>query len=191
MNGRAAIDGSMTQRLTQTMQKFLSRAGLVFALVGSVTIAALSSLHATPAARQIGFDDLMRIYASSNDEMATDQQGIELTGYMLPADRDGDLVYEFMLFSQPGGCSHVAPPPPGQIVRVIPDQPFKAERMYQSVRVTGTLLTESNKAQLYVLDGVRIVESGFRISSAAVEGVSVAPPALPRTGKSPWKFLNN
>jgi hypothetical protein len=96
-----------------------------------------------------------------------------------------------MLFALPGACSHVAPPPANQVVRVIPDEPFEAKRMYQSVRVTGTLLTEHNKAQLYVLDGVRIVESGFRISSAAVEGVDIKPYALPKSGNSPWRFLRD
>ncbi|MBO6716411.1 MAG: DUF3299 domain-containing protein [Rhizobiaceae bacterium] len=119
------------------------------------------------------------------------EQRIELHGFMLPADREGALVYEFMLFASPGACSHVAPPPPNQVVRVIPDKPFPADRMYQSVRVTGALMTESNKAQLYVLDGVRIVESGFRISSATVESVDVEPSVAPRSGRSPWRFLRD
>lgn len=172
------------------MQKLVPRTGFVFALVGSVLLAALTGLHGAPAATRLGFDDLRRISATADAEPA-DGSSVELVGYMLPADQEGDLVYEFMLFRDPGACSHMAPPPANQIVRVIPDEPFAADRMYQSVRVTGTLVNEHNKAQLYVLDGVRVVESAFRISEAAVESVDIAPSARPRDGKSPWKFIKN
>lgn len=147
-----------------------------------------------PAAKRIGFEELRTISASAGETGGTPLAGeasVELIGYMLPADQDGDVVYEFMLFARPGACSHAAPPPPDQVVRIIPDQPFEAERMYQSVRVTGTLLSEHNKAQLYVLDGVRVVESAFRISSATVEGVEIALSTQPRGGKSPWGFLSD
>lgn len=155
---------------------------------------AATSLEAMPATKRIGFEELRAISASAGEaggSPLTGEASVELTGYMLPADQEGDLVYEFMLFARPGACSHATPPPPDQVVRIVPDQPFKVERIYQSVRVTGTLLSEHNKAQLYVLDGVRVVESAFRISSATVEGVEIAPATQPRVGKSPWGFLRD
>ncbi|MEX0956194.1 MAG: DUF3299 domain-containing protein [Rhizobiaceae bacterium] len=155
---------------------------------------AATSLEAMPTAKRIGFDELRSIYASAGEAGTTpfaSETSIELAGYMLPADQEGGLVYEFLLFARPGACSHTAAPPPDQVVRIIPDQPFEAGRMYQSVRVTGTLLSEHNKAQLYVLDGVRVVESAFRISSATVEGIEIAPSTQPRGGKSPWGFLTD
>ena len=146
-----------------------------------------STLHALPANQRVGFDDLRRLDAAVAE---APRQNVELRGFMLPADQEGDLVYEFLLFAAPGACSHVAPPPANQVVRVIPDRPFHADHMYQSVSVSGTLLSEHNKAQLYVLDGVRVVESAFRISAAVVDAIDMRPPA-PRQQNSPWKRLEN
>lgn len=44
---------------------------------------------------------------------------IELTGFVLPIDQEGDLVYEFMLVPWAGACSHMPSPPPNQLVRVV------------------------------------------------------------------------
>ena len=154
--------------------------GRIVSLAFGLALAA-GSLSAQPAAQRVGFDELRRIDADA---------GVELRGFMLPADQEGDLVYEFLLFASPGACSHVAPPPANQVVRVIPDKPFHADHMYQSVSVSGALLSEHNKAQLYVLDGVRVVESAFRISQADVAAIDIAPPA-PGAAKSPWRKLEN
>jgi hypothetical protein len=191
---RSAIDGKGRRGFTQGVFRILPATVSTTAIALAVWAVAATSLEAMPAAKRIGFDELRGISASADKTGGTIVAGetsVELTGYMLPADQEGGLVYEFMLFATPGACSHAAPPPPDQVVRIIPDQPFEAERMYQSVRVIGTLLSEHNKAQLYVLDGVRVVESAFRISSAAVEGVEIAPSTQPRGGKSPWSFLGD
>ena len=188
------IDGTVRRGFTRSVLRILSTTASTTAIALAAWVIAASSLEAMPAAKRIGFDELRGMSASAGEAggvSSYSEASVELTGYMLPADQEGDLVYEFMLFARPGACSHAAPPPPDQVVRIIPDQPFEAERMYQPVRVTGTLLSEHNKAQLYVLDGVRVVESAFRISSAAVEGVEIAPSAQPRGGKSPWGFLSD
>jgi uncharacterized protein len=66
--------------------------------------------------------------------------------------------------------------------------PFEAEGTYQVVTVTGTIEPGFDKAQLFILDGMQIVESGYRIGSAAVEHGAAG--ALPAIGRSPWKFLD-
>ncbi|RVC56027.1 DUF3299 domain-containing protein, partial [Mesorhizobium sp. M00.F.Ca.ET.038.03.1.1] len=45
-------------------------------------------------------------------------KAIQLAGYALPVDRDGDLVYQFLLVPWTGACSHMPTPPPNQIVLV-------------------------------------------------------------------------
>ena len=183
----------MRQRLTTRARMHLHTAMSKCAYTGRIVSLALGLalaagvLSAQPAAQRVGFDELRRIDAHA---VATPDAGVELRGFMLPADQEGDLVYEFLLFAAPGACSHVAPPPANQVVRVIPDKPFHADHMYQSVSVSGALLSEHNKAQLYVLDGVRVVESAFRISQADVAAIDIAPPA-PGAAKSPWRKLEN
>lgn len=50
---------------------------------------------------------------------------VEITGFLLPSDREGSLVYEFMLVPMAGACSHARQPPPNQVVRVTPARPSR------------------------------------------------------------------
>ena len=94
---------------------------------------------------------------------------IALTGYLLPVDREGDLVYEFLLLPVTGLCSHLPPPPPNQAVHVFPARPYRLTEIYEPVSVSGTLRPEIEKTQLMILDGVSVIESGYRIGKAQVE----------------------
>lgn len=113
---------------------------------------------------------------------------VQISGFLLPSDLEGSLVYEFILVPMAGACSHSRQPPPNQIVRVTPQLPFTAEGVYQLVTVKGVIVPGFDKAQLFMLDGVRVVESGYRIGSAVVE-VNGPPGPLPAGDSSPWKFL--
>ena len=93
---------------------------------------------------------------------------IELTGFILPIDQDGDLVYEFMLVPWAGACSHSAPPPPNQLVHVVSDEPFRLLRVYETITVTGSLRPGLDKTQLFIMDGVRVLDYGYSMSHAQV-----------------------
>lgn len=114
---------------------------------------------------------------------------ISLTGYALPVDRDGDMVYEFMLLPLTGMCSHVLPPPPNQIVLVTPAEPFRMSEAYEPVSITGTLQPGLEKTQLFILDGVTVIESGYSVGRAEVIEADSVPDATPSAGATPWKFL--
>ena len=115
---------------------------------------------------------------------------IALTGYLLPVDREGDLVYEFLLLPVTGLCSHLPPPPPNQAVHVFPARPYRLTEIYEPVSVSGTLRPEIEKTQLMILDGVSVIESGYRIGKAEVEKADSVPDALPSRKATPWSFLN-
>jgi hypothetical protein len=115
---------------------------------------------------------------------------IELTGYLLPVDREGDLIYEFMLVPITGICAHVPPPPSNQVVLVIPEQPYKASEIYEPVAVSGKLKPGLEKTQLFILDGVTVIESGYSIASAQVAKAEGIPDATPPRKATPWNFLN-
>jgi hypothetical protein len=116
---------------------------------------------------------------------------IELTGYALPVDRDGDLVYEFMLLPLTGICSHVPPPPANQMVLVTPEKPYKLREIYEPVSVSGVLKPGLEKTQLFILDGVTVMESGYSVAKARVIGAESVPDAMPQTSATPWNFLKN
>jgi hypothetical protein len=115
---------------------------------------------------------------------------IQLAGYALPVDRDGDLVYQFLLVPWTGACSHMPTPPPNQIVLVTPAHPYKMSQAYQSVAVTGALKPDMEKSQLFILDGVSVIQSGYTVRKAEVVGVDNVPDTITLPVNSPWSFLN-
>ena len=60
-----------------------------------------------------------------------------------------------------GCCSHMPPPPPNQAVHVFPAKPYKMSETYEPVTISGTLKPELEKTQLFILDGVAVIESGY------------------------------
>lgn len=87
-----------------------------------------------------------------------------------------------------GACSHMAPPPPNQIVHVFPEKPYRASAVYEPVEISGTMRLELEKTQLFILDGVVVVESGYRIGRAQVAKTDGA--ALPPVRQSnPWRSI--
>jgi uncharacterized protein len=115
---------------------------------------------------------------------------IQLAGYALPIDREGDLVYQFLLVPWTGACSHMPTPPPNQIVLVTPAQPYRMSEAYQPVAVTGALQPGMEKSQLFILDGVSVIQSGYTVRKAEVVSVDTVPDTITLPVNSPWSFLN-
>lgn len=116
-------------------------------------------------------------------------RAVEISGYMLPVDREGDLVYEFMLVPAKGSCSHRVPAA-NQVVHVFPKEPWRARGIYEPVSVTGHLRLGLSQTQFFVLDGVAVVESGYRVGQAKIARLAEGPDAPPATGgRNPWKRL--
>jgi hypothetical protein len=72
-----------------------------------------------------------------------------------------------------GACSHAPPPPPKQIVRVRPAQPYPMSRACEPVGISGSLRLRPPEKSVFVVDGELEVRSTY-----AMDGVNVAP-ALP------------
>ncbi|MBZ9677666.1 DUF3299 domain-containing protein [Mesorhizobium sp. ES1-1] len=115
---------------------------------------------------------------------------VQLAGYALPVDRDGDLVYQFLLVPWNGACSHMPTPPLNQIVLVTPARPYKLSAAYQPVAVTGTLKPGIETSQLFILDGVSVIRSGYTMRKAEVVEVESVPDTVTLPANSPWTFLN-
>jgi hypothetical protein len=110
---------------------------------------------------------------------------VRIEGYVLPVDREEDLVYEFLLVPWLGACSHAPQPPPNQMVHVIPSTPFRIAKAYDFVSVSGTLRPAVEKTQLFIMDGPAVLTSGYGIGRAEVEH---GTPPEPRAG-NPWTFM--
>lgn len=116
-------------------------------------------------------------------------QTIEIAGYVLPSDREGDLVYQFLLIPVTGLCSHVAPPPANQAILITLKEPLKLLEIYQTVSVTGTLHPEVERTQLFILDGVSVIQSGYSIAGAQIGPADAVTGVAEQPKSNPWKFL--
>jgi hypothetical protein len=147
-----------------------------------------------PESQNGGFPETAGAAASNSSQgemLSWDLQGktVELTGYLLPVDREGDLVYEFMLLPWGGLCSHVPPPPPNQTVHVTSERPFKLAEIYEPVSISGVLKPGLETTQLFVLDGVMVIQSGYSVGRAKVARAENADTAATPPKTTPWKFL--
>jgi hypothetical protein len=113
---------------------------------------------------------------------------VELKGYALPTDREGDQVYQFLLVPWRGACSHMPTPPPNQIVLVTLAKPFTLERTYAAVSVTGKLRQSMERSQLFIMDGRTVISSGYVLSKPSVAPADDVPDAI-EPSPNPWDAL--
>ncbi|TIU89406.1 MAG: DUF3299 domain-containing protein [Mesorhizobium sp.] len=184
------------------MNNRLGTGAIIAAVLGlAVGHASAETLHILwkdlrPATQAIAEDaNLPMIAAKLPDHGETlslylQDKTIQLAGYVLPVDRDGDLVYQFLLVPWTGACSHMPTPPPNQIVLVTPAHPYKMKEAYDPVAVTGVLQPGMEKSQLFILDGVSVVQSGYTVRKAEVASVDSVPDTVTLPVNSPWSFLN-
>lgn len=176
------------------------------ALSAVILAACLPSLAAAAEGLRVGWADLLPAgvapigrkigpapAATASDSLLATELGgktIELSGYLLPADREGELVYSFMLVPRRGACSHMTQPPPAQMVRVVPAKPYRLSMNYEPVSVVGELTLGLEKTQLFILDGPAVVESGYTIRMAQVAPHKASDDMPPQAeGRSPWSFV--
>ena len=71
--------------------------------------------------------------------LSMDGATIRIAGFIIPLERVGDEVSEFLLLPYFGACIHVPPPPGNQIIYVIADKPLKNVQTMDALWVSGTL----------------------------------------------------
>lgn len=98
-----------------------------------------------------------------------DKKTIKLPGYVLPLDFDGKLVKSFLLVPSVGACIHVPPPPPNQMIHVIPAKPFESEELYAPVWVTGEITVGMGRRSLELVDGSSEVDFGYSMQATKIE----------------------
>jgi len=145
-----------------------------------------------PAAESLGLPVVAASLPDHGETLAWDDPGatVELRGYALPVDREGEMVYQFLLVPWSGACSHMPTPPPNQIVLITLPKPFHLERTYAAVAVTGLLKQDMERSQLFIMDGLAVIPSGYVFSKATVSPVDSVPDAVEAPqGPNPWSSL--
>jgi hypothetical protein len=145
-----------------------------------------------PAAENLGLPVVAASLPDHGETLAWGDQAstVELKGYALPVDREGEMVYQFLLVPWSGACSHMPTPPPNQIVLVTLPKPFRLERTYAAVSVTGLLKPDMERSQLFIMDGLSVIPSGYVFNRATVVPTDSVPDTVQAPqGANPWSSL--
>lgn len=102
---------------------------------------------------------------------------IELAGFMVPLENQGDQVTQFLLVPEAGQCIHIPPPPMNQTLVVdAASNPTPLRDLYQPIIVTGRVSVGSQSFEL--------ADSGYTLVDVSVttllmdeDDIPVAPNA--------------
>ncbi len=89
-------------------------------------------------------------YDNNGLKLVTDFEGqlIEMPGFIVPLEYEGDGVTSFLLVPFYGACIHTPPPPPNQIVLVNLEEPMRFDDPYQPYWVAGNLDADMHETDL-------------------------------------------
>jgi hypothetical protein len=77
---------------------------------------------------------------SGGTVLAMDGERGKLPGYVVPVNFDDEgRITEFFLVPYFGACIHLPPPPPNQIIHIVPREPLPAGRIWDAYWAIGTL----------------------------------------------------
>ncbi|MEO1107090.1 MAG: DUF3299 domain-containing protein [Pseudomonadota bacterium] len=122
----------------------------------------LVETEAALAADQIDIDWLMsqreaviqrRETANTTGNPAIDDQIVSIAGYVIPVAPDEQGRAVAYLVPQPGMCSHLPPPPPNQMIRLLLSDRWAPDSFYQHVRLIGRLAIAPTGYETFVIDG--------------------------------------
>jgi len=98
---------------------------------------------------------------------ALDGAEVKLAGFVVPLEREGNALREFLLVPYFGACIHVPPPPANQIVHVVSPKPIPNTATMDAVWVSGKLALFPTSTQMG--------RSSYRLTAATVEQYSKKP----------------
>jgi len=84
-------------------------------------------------------DRVREIWNNAPVQASLNGARIRIAGFVVPLERQGDEIREFLLVPYFGACIHVPPPPANQIIYVIPSKPLKNAQTMDAFWVSGTL----------------------------------------------------
>jgi len=86
---------------------------------------------------------------------------VKLAGFVVPLEREGNALREFLLVPYFGACVHVPPPPANQIVHVVSPKPVPNTATMDAVWVSGKLALFPTATQMG--------RSSYRLQAAIIE----------------------
>ncbi len=116
-----------------------------------------------------------RQVAASAGNPAIEDQIVTLEGFALPAlpDETGRAVV--YLVPAPGMCSHLPPPPPNQMIRVLLTGDWTPGYNHEPVRLTGKLSIAPTHYDMHVVDGLVPMHATFQLDAETAEPLDDDP----------------
>lgn len=101
---------------------------------------------------------------------------ISISGYVIPvAGRDGQATGGYLV-PEAGMCSHMPAPDPNQMIRYTLKTDWRAEDVYQAVRLSGRLTQKPTRRTIMLLDGEVEMISVFQMEVTEVLPIAEAGP---------------
>ncbi|HHC6525709.1 TPA: DUF3299 domain-containing protein [Vibrio parahaemolyticus] len=98
-----------------------------------------------------------------------DGQRIKIPGFLIPLEFSEAMVAtDFLLVPVAGACIHMPPPPANQIIRVSYPKGFQLRTVQYPVWVEGTIMSNLQSEDLYIVDGTSNVTTGYTLAATEV-----------------------
>jgi len=114
-------------------------------------------------------DALRKAWDEAPVEPGWNGQRVRLPGFVVPLERRGEQVTEFLLVPYFGACIHVPPPPANQIIDVFPAKPVKNLRTMDAVWVVGVLETLRSQPKTDSDHRMGMGTAGYRMKAERIE----------------------
>jgi hypothetical protein len=92
---------------------------------------------------------------------------VKIPGFVVPLEREGNALREFLLVPYFGACIHVPPPPANQVVHVVARKPIPDTATMDAVWVSGKLGLFPSRTPMG--------NSGYRLEAVSVEAYGRKP----------------
>jgi hypothetical protein len=107
-------------------------------------------------------EKMREAWSNAPVEPALNGERIRIPGFVIPLEKSGSKVKEFLLVPYFGACIHTPPPPPNQIIHVKAAKPVANMRTMDTMWVSGIMQ-------------VRSVDSEFGQAGYQLKAEQVAP----------------
>src|SRR5690242_6877691 len=94
-------------------------------------------------------------------EPSLNGERIRIPGFVIPLEKAGNNVSEFLLVPYFGACSHTPPPPPNQIIHVKAAKPVPNMRTMDTMWVSGLMQTRASETEMG--------QAGYQLKAERIE----------------------
>ncbi len=137
----------------------------------TIANAALESVGIDGASKVLAVQQFDRKMLTSQNKLNKELLGqeIEIPGFVLPLELDGNNVTEFLLVPFAGACVHTPPPPGNQIIHIASPDGFAMRGLFDPVIVQGTLHSSGASMDVSLSDGDAEFPVGYKMTSDSIE----------------------